>query len=192
VKGQGETVYHGTDSDSFNFSQFDISKAKKDESFFNPLGKGLYTSSNKDFVKRFGKNIEEIILPKDAKVKKISIDTWEKDFPVITRKSLKNMGIKYDDLTLSEKVEINRLVPNTPIESANGFEVILRDISERLGKKGSVQDAIQRATMDKYKDFDIIQYLDTDYAFNADEILIKNPVNLKTRGELKAEWDKVK
>lgn len=190
VKAQGTPVYHGTDSPSFNPSEFNIKKATKGETYFNPLGDGLYTSTNKDFVKKFGKNIEEFVVPSNAKVKKIGIDSWQKDFPVISRNSLKNLGIKYDDLTLDEKVEINRLVPNSPIESSNGFEVILGDITNRLNKKGSVQDAIQKAVMQKYKDYDVLRYLDTDYAFDADEIVVKNPAILKTKSQLEEIWKK--
>jgi hypothetical protein len=192
VKGQGETLYHATDSGEFNLADFNPKAAAKGEEFFNPLGSGLYASSNKEFVRRFGSNTMELVLPANVKVKKVSIDSWEKDFASISKRALKNMGIKYDDLTLSEKVEINRLVPNTPIESANNFEVVLRDIAERLNKEGSVQDAIQKSVMEQYKNYDVIKYLDTDYAFDADEIVIKDPSILKTRSQLKAEWDSAK
>lgn len=186
VKGQGTPVYHATDSSSFEPSSFDISKASKgsEEVFFNPLGKGMYLSSNKTFVRRFGKNTMDFVIPKYAKTKKVTIDSWEKEFPMIARQSLRKLGIKYDDLTFDEKIEINRLVPNTPIESANSLEVVIGDIKERMGKKGSVQDAISDAVDARNEKYDVVIYKDTDYPLEADEIVVRNPSILKTRSQL--------
>lgn len=187
VKAQGKEIYHASDSEPFDV--FDVSKATKGERFFNPLGKGMYLSSNKDFVRRFGKNTFEYVLPKGAKVKTVTIDSWaKKDYPVIVRGALKNLGIKYDDLTLNEKVELNRLVPNTPIESLNNAEVIIRDVSERLGKGTNVQGAIEKASDARNSKYDAIIFKDTDYYTDADEILVPNPAILQKASQLTDIW----
>ena len=61
-------LYHSTDSDFFN--TIDHDNAKKGERYFNPLGNGLYFSTNEKFTKKFGKNTFYYLLPKKSKIKK--------------------------------------------------------------------------------------------------------------------------
>lgn len=189
VKAQGKEIYHATDSEPFDV--FDISKAKKGETYFNPLGTGQYLSSNKEFVRKFGTNTMEYVLPKNAKTKIVTIDNWaKKDYPIIVKDTLKKLGIKYDNLTLDEKVMLNRQVPDAPIISLNNAEVIIGDIAERFGKKGDIQKIMEQVSDSRNANYDAIIFRDTDSAFNVDEILIPKPSKIKTKSQLEDIWKK--
>ena len=198
LKGQGEMVYHSTDSETFNV--FDPVKATKGETFFNPLGDGLFLSSNKDFTRRFGKNTYEYILPKDAKTKIITDTKFIQDeYPAAVKGTLKKLGIKYDDLDLGDKVMINRLVENNPpIQALNEVEFFIKeDVAPKFGvnpKPNQVKDIMQGIMTGRNALYDAVIYRSTDYAIGkADEIIIpkRKVPTLKTRSQLKAEWDKI-
>lgn len=189
VKAQGREVYHATDSEPFDV--FDIGKAKKGETYFNPLGTGQYLSSNKEFVKRFGANTIDYVLPKNAKTKVVTLDSWaNKDYPVIVKSTLKKLGIDYNDLDLDEKVLLNRQVPDSPIMSLNNAEVIIGDIAERFGKKGDIQKLIEQVSDSRNANYDAVIFRDTDSALKADEILIPKPSIIKTKSQLEEIWNK--
>ena len=199
VKGQGKEIYHSTDSETFNV--FDPAQAMKGEAFFNPLGDGLFLSSNKNFTRRFGKNTYEYILPKDTKTKIITdIKFAQTEYPAAVKGTLKKLGIKYDDLDLDDKVMINRLVGNNPpIQALNEVEFFIKeDIAPKFGikpKPNQVKDIMQGIMTERNAPYDAVIYRSTDYEIeNADEIIIpKGKVStLKTRSQLRAEWESIR
>jgi len=119
-------LYHSTDSDFFDSVKYDM--AKKGDRFFNPLGNGLYFSTNKDFSKGFGKNTFYYLLPKSAKIKKVTFKSWtQSTFLSIVKKVLKKYNKDYwKDTDISDKVEINRLGTDAPISSLNEFSEWLK------------------------------------------------------------------
>jgi len=164
-------LYHSTDSDFFN--TIDADNAKKGERFFNPLGNGLYFSTNPFFSKQFGKNTYKYLLPKTAKIKKITHKSWtESNYQAIVKSVLRQYKIDYwKDLNPGQMVELMRLGNNTPITSLNELEYVLSapDLGYNLD---NVQETIEKVVDKINSKYDAIWYKDTDYYTNADEILI--------------------
>jgi len=164
-------LYHSTDSDFFNTIQYD--NAKKGERYFNPLGNGLYFSTNKEFSKTFGKNIYYYLLPKNAKIKKITFKSWtESNFQAILKAVLKRYNIDYwEDVNTQQKLELYKLSRDTPISSLNELEELLS--SSDLGYNlPNVQKTIESVVDKINSKYDAIWYKETDYYDKADEILI--------------------
>jgi len=164
-------LYHSTDSDFFNTIEYD--NAKKGDRYFNPLGNGLYFSTNEQFSKTFGKNTFYYLLPKTAKIKKITHKTWtESNYQNILKLVLKNYNIDYwKDTTIQQKVELMRLANYTPISSLNELQEVL--YSPDLGYNLlNVQETIENVVDKINSKYDAIWYKDTDYYQKADEILI--------------------
>ena len=161
-------LYHATDSDFFDTINYD--NAKKGDRYFNPLGNGLYFSTNENFIKKFGKNTYYYLLPKSAKIKKITYKTWtESVYNSILKKVLKKYNIDYwKDTTLDQKVELNRLANNPPITSLNELSYLL-SASYNLS---NVQETIENVVDKINRPYDAIWYKETDYYQQADEILI--------------------
>ena len=164
-------LYHSTDSDFFDTIEYD--NAKKGERFYNPLGNGLYFSTNINFSKKFGKNTYYYLLPKSAKIKKITDKYWKEQlYESILKKVLKKYKIDYyRDLTLIQKVELMRLGNDTPISSLNELTEVLSgsDLGYNLP---NVQETIENIVDDINSKYDAIWYKTTDYYQEADEILI--------------------
>jgi hypothetical protein len=164
-------LYHSTDSDFFNTIDYD--NAKKGDRYFNPLGNGLYFSTNKQFSKTFGKNTFYYLLPKSAKIKKITYKTWtESNYHNILKLVLKKYNIDYlKDTTIQQKVELMRLANDAPISSLTQLEVVLS--SSDLGYNlSNVHETIENVVDKINSKYDAIWYKDTDYYQKADEILI--------------------
>ena len=164
-------LYHSTDSDFFNVIQYD--NAKKGDRYFNPLGNGLYFSTNKQFSKTFGKNTYYYLLPKTSKIKKITYKSWtESSYQNILKLVLKKYNIDYwKDTTHTQKVELMRLANNTPISSLNELQELLS--SPDLGYNlPNVQETIESVVDKINAKYDAVWYKDTDYYQKADEILI--------------------
>uniref|UniRef100_A0A6M3J1J0 Uncharacterized protein n=1 Tax=viral metagenome TaxID=1070528 RepID=A0A6M3J1J0_9ZZZZ len=166
-------LYHATESESFEPSQFNTKLSEKGKGYFNPLGRGMYFSTNKEFVEKFGKNILEFTLPENANIKTVDFEQWsEKDYPAIINESLKILGMKYETLPNEERGMLNDFAKNAPIISMNNAEEILQIIADKKGVKKSVQKSIEDAATKYYSKYDAIRFIDTDYAFTADEWLI--------------------
>jgi len=164
-------LYHSTDSDFFNVIQYD--NAKKDGRYFNPLGNGLYFSTNEQFSKTFGKNTYYYLLPKTSKIKKITYKSWtESNYQNILKLVLKKYNIDYwKDTTHIQKVELMRLANDTPISSLNELQEVLS--SSDLGYNlPNVQETIESVVDRINGKYDAVWYKDTDYYQKADEILI--------------------
>jgi uncharacterized protein YeeX (DUF496 family) len=158
-------LYHHTDSTYF--TKFDVKSAAKGEGYYNPLGTGLYLTSNPDFGKKFGSNLYYYLLPKSSKILKITASKWSNLFIPIVKKSLKLSKIKYEDLDIGDKVQINRIGKDAPISALNNLQEYIqvslgKDISENIIK---VMDTMNSK-------YDAIWYTDTDYYSSADEIII--------------------
>jgi hypothetical protein len=162
-------LYHSTDSDFFNTIQYD--NAKKGERFFNPLGNGLYFSTNEKFSRTFGKNTYYYLLPKSTKVKKITDSNWGVVYHSILKRTLKKYGINYDDLDIGEKVMFNRLGNDAPITSLNELQEVLSapDLGYNLD---NVQETIEGVVDNMNAKYGAVWYKNTDYYQQADEILI--------------------
>ena len=197
VKAQGKEIYHSTDSEAF--SVFDPTKAAKGETYFNPLGDGLFLSKDKAFTQRFGKNTFEYVLPKNAKTKVITDQKFQvSEYPAAVKGTLKKLGIKYDDLDLGDKVMINRLVENNPpIQALNEVEFLIKeDIAPKFGvkpKPNQVKDIMQGIMTKRNAKYDAVIYRSTDDLYGtADEIIIpKDKVpNLKNKSQLTDIWER--
>lgn len=164
-------LYHSTDSDFFNVIDYD--NAKKGDRYFNPLGNGLYFSTNEQFSKTFGKNTYYYLLPKQSKIKKITNQSWtESDYQNILKLVLKKYKINYlVDINLTQKVELIRLGNDTPISSLNELQEVLSasDLGYNLP---NVQETIENVVDNINSKYDAIWYNNTDYYQKADEILI--------------------
>jgi hypothetical protein len=164
-------LYHSTDSDFFNTIEYD--NAKKGDRFFNPLGNGLYFSTNEQFTKTFGKNTYYYLLPKSAKIKKITYKVWtETTFQSILIKVLRKYNIDYwKDIETSEKVMFARLGNDAPISSLNELQEVLSapDLGYDLD---NVQETIESVVDAMNSKYGAIWYKNTDYYQQADEILI--------------------
>jgi hypothetical protein len=163
-------LYHSTDSDFFKTIEY--GNAKKGDRYFNPLGNGLYFSTNKAFSQTFGKNTYYYALPKNSKIKKITPKSWrESNYENILKLVLKEYGINYRDekqISFSQFFDLLRLRNNAPIESLNSLEFIL----SRDFKLNNVQENIEKVVDKINSKYDAIWYKDTDYYQKADEILI--------------------
>ena len=161
-------LYHSTDSDFFNTINYD--NAKKGERFFNPLGNGMYFSTNKNFTRKFGKNTYYYLLPKNAKVKKITFKSWtESNYQNILKLVLKRYKIDYwNDLDSGQKVQLMRLANDAPISSLNELQYVLTHDYNLPNVQETIEDIVDKINA-KY---DAVWYKDTDYYEEADEILI--------------------
>ena len=163
-------LYHSSDSAFFDILDYD--KAKKGERFFNPLGNGLYCTTNLEFSKTFGKNTYYYLLPKNAKIKKVTHKTWPTTFQQILKSVLKKYNIDYwNDITSYQKVFFNRLSNDSPISSLNELQEVLSadDYDFNLS---NVQDTIESVVDKMNMNYDAIWYKDTDFYLEANEILI--------------------
>lgn len=164
-------LYHSTDSDFFNVIQYD--NAKKGDRYFNPLGNGLYFSTNEQFSKTFGKNTYYYLLPKTSKIKKITYKSWtESSYQNILKLVLKKYNIDYwKDTTHIQKVELMRLANDAPISSLNELQEVLS--SSDLGYNlPNVKETIESVVDRINGKYDAVWYKYTDYYQKADEILI--------------------
>lgn len=67
-------LYHGTKSEPFD--TFTPSKATKGETFWNPLGDGMYATDAPRFASEFGSNVHEVHIPAGATYKRITPRQW--------------------------------------------------------------------------------------------------------------------
>ena len=164
-------LYHSTDSDFFDTVRYD--KAKKGERYFNPLGNGLYCSTNKEFSRTFGKNTYYYLLPKSSKVKIITKSSWtSSNYQSILNKVLRNYGLKYwKDLSLGQKVELMRLSKHEPITSLYELHELLSAPDLGFGLS-DVQETIEKVVDGFNSSYDAIWYKDTNYYQKADEVVI--------------------
>jgi hypothetical protein len=197
VKAQGKIVHHSTDSSNFDEFNPKLSSKGLENIYKNPLGDGLYVSSDRDFTKRFGKNTYEFVLPKDAKIKTIGATKFEQiEYPAIIKATLKKLGINYNDLSLGDKVMLNRAVPNTPIEALYDAEEYIIDILKSKGGKyepNMVADIIQKVTTDRNSKYDAVIYKQTNDLYGtADEIVIPKESfkKLISKSQLTDIWNK--
>jgi len=108
-KKENFTFWHGTNSNCFK--SFNPKKAKKAELHFDPLGKGMYVTDNKEFAKIFGENICEVQIPKNTKIKRYSSNQAFSALMDVFKRAMKKVGVDYwKDLDIGEKLELNRLL----------------------------------------------------------------------------------
>ncbi len=101
--------YHGTDSPPFD--QYDPSQAAKGETHYNPLGNAMYVTDKPEFAGMFGKNVYDVRIPKDCKIKRLSPKKAESAIRDIIVRSMLKIGINYrSDTDLKFKVELGRLL----------------------------------------------------------------------------------
>ena len=159
-------AYHGTDSATYQ--TFDPSKAAKGDGFFNPLGDALYTSTNRDFAKTFGKNVMEGHLPRDLNVITLGGDKARNVARSIGVQALKKAGMSYDKLELGKKVEFNRLFEiGSPIENMNALDDFMA-----MNGVDNAQEIIRDVTTKKFSKYDGVRWTNTDYHQKADEIAL--------------------
>jgi hypothetical protein len=160
-------LYHHTDSDFFD--TLNHSLAKKGERYFNPLGNGLYCSTNKEFGKGFGKNTFYYLLPKNSKIKIVTQNKWySTDFWSYLNKVLRKYKLNFRDLSLEDRVTIDRIANNEPITSLNELEFVLS-----VDLKLDNVDVVMESVMDERNStYDAIWYRTTNYYKSADEIVI--------------------
>lgn len=165
-------LYHSTDSPFFKTLNFESAQKGKENLYFNPLGNGLYCSSNEEFSRGFGKYTYYYLLPKNSKIKKVTRTSWSSTYMDIVKRTLKRFGIDYwKDVHVGDKVELNKLGNDTPINSLNEFEEWVKMIYDFE----NIQDVIEEIVDKKNSKYDAVWYYNTDYYQNADEIVI--PIN---------------
>ena len=163
-------LYHSTDSDFFE--TLNTNMAKKGDRYFNPLGNGLYCSSNLEFSRTYGRNTYYYLLPKNSKIKKVTYKSWsESTYENILKLILKQYNIDYRNkkqVSFSQFYDLMRLRNDTPIESLNSLEEVLRIYF----KLDNIQDTMEKVVDKINSRYDAIWYKETDFYLDADEILI--------------------
>jgi hypothetical protein len=170
-KKEHYTLYHATDSDYFEAP--DVTKAKKGSRYFNPLGLGLYCSTNKEFVRKFGKNIFIYLLPKNSKIKFVTRSNWLREYGGILTKIFRKLHMSYwNDTTIEQKVELNKLGNNAPITSLNELADYL-DVILPLDTAGvNIYEIIEEINTQRNSNYDAVWYRTTDYYQKADEVIV--------------------
>ncbi len=194
IKSVGIIAYHASDSKSIK--GYNPKKAEKGEQYFNPLGNGLYLSTNREFVKMFGANIFEYVIPKYFIKKVIHYNNFQTLYHSVIKKTLSVFKIKYDVDTLGYDniIEINRLGNNEPITAFNEAEeyihyILLPEFNINT-KPNQVKDIMQSIVDKINSKYDVVFYKDTNYYEEADEIVVipKMVKYLLKVSELKSIW----
>ena len=84
------TFYHGTDSPPFD--NYDPKQRTKSEKHYNPLGEGMYATNHPGLAEFFGKNVYQVRVPDNCKIKRFSPNQARSAISDIIRKSLSAAG----------------------------------------------------------------------------------------------------
>jgi len=185
---EGKYIYwHGTDSPAFTI--FNPILKTKEEQFWNPLGNSnvMYVSNDKEFVTLFGKYAHPVIIPPTANILRITRSKWDIIGLNIVKKAYKNVGIDYwNDLTLSEKMEINEALKDVPYEGL--YDVYIYATVNRPEIAEQLAEAIEKESTKRFSKYDVVSFWATnDPMGNATEVLIINKDMQKTI-DLKSFW----
>jgi hypothetical protein len=168
-------LYHSSDSE--NISIYDPQNAQKLKEndgvlYFNPLGEGMYFSTNKEFSRQFGRHLFEYHLPKTSKINYITKSNWESRYFHVVKKTLKYFKIDYwNDVDIYSKVELRKIGNNAPINSMNDFSTYMEIKYNKLNPN-DIKFIIEKIMTEKNKKYDAVWYKNTDYYLKADEIVI--------------------
>jgi hypothetical protein len=175
--------FHGTDSPVFD--EFDPSRASKGDAYYNPLGSGMYVTNKPDFARMFGKNVYDVRVPKDCKIKRLSPRAAVSAITDIIMRSMRKVGIDYRNGThIRFKVELGRLLDRSRwspydsiMESATLVALTYPDKAEEFYKW------VGNISTKKFSKFDVIIFKGTNNPNDiyvgecpTKEIIIFNPV----------------
>jgi hypothetical protein len=188
------TYFHGTDSAEFH--KFEPSQAAKGNSYWNPLGDGMYVTDQRYFARLFGKNVHQVSIPAGYKYKIINDRLWQIIGESLVNEALKNAGgpkSKWDQ-TMQFRAEIHRaLQDNSPYESLYESVAIVGLHYPELVE--TYEQALPKVSNAKFKKYDFIVFTSTNDAIgykdekgkmnSAQEVVIFNPQLMKTVKEKK-------
>jgi len=162
------TFYHGTDSDAFD--EFDSSKAKKGEVFFNPLGDAMYVTDKQDFAKFFGKNVYPVKIPKDAKIKRMSPSIVERTIWDIINRSLKRCGINYWDTSSQFRLYLNEQLKRAKYSPYDAIIESVEVVNIHYPDKYKLfSDSVSLIATKKFSRYDVVIFIGTN---NPNDIFI--------------------
>lgn len=160
-EASGRVFYHGTDSPPFD--EFDPSKAVKGVRHYNPLGDALYVTDKRDFANMFGKNVYEVKIPSDAKLKRILPSKACSVIWDIIRRALVKVGIDYGNSDLMFKVDLHRQLDKARYSP---YDAIM-EASALVGlafpeKAGEYYDWVSKIATQKFSKYDVVVFAGTN------------------------------
>tara|TARA_R110000824_G_scaffold148242_3_gene317880 strand:+ start:61725 stop:62312 length:588 start_codon:yes stop_codon:yes gene_type:complete len=162
------TFYHGTDSPEFN--EFDSSKATKGDQHYNPLGEAMYVTDKPDFANMFGKNVYEVDVPDDAKIKKINPSKAASAIGDILNRALKKVKIDYWSTDLNFKMVYQEQIKKAEYSP---YEAIIDAVSAVTAYFPKVaneyEDWVSKIATQKFAKFDVVVFVGTN---NPNDIFI--------------------
>jgi len=162
------TFYHGTDSPPFH--DFDPSKATKGERHFNPLGEAMYVTDKPEFAKMFGKNVYDVKIPKDAKIKRVSPNKAQSAISDIIRRSLKKIGIDYWKTDIGFKVDLGKILESAQWSPYDAIMEATALVSITFPDKAQeYSDLVSKIATQKFSKFDVVIFVGTN---NPNDIFI--------------------
>lgn len=162
------TYYHGTDSGPFD--EFDPSKAEKEKTHYNPLGQGMYVTDKQEFAAMFGKNVYEVDIPDNCKIKRLSPKQAVSAIGDIIKRALKKIGVKYWDTDLRFKIELGRQLDKavySPYESI--MEAATLVVLTYPDKADEFYAWVGKIATQKFSKFDMVVFKGTN---NPNDIFI--------------------
>jgi hypothetical protein len=162
------TFYHGTDSEEFD--EFDPEKAKKGEQHYNPLGNAMYVTDKPEFAEMFGKNIYEVKIPENAKIKRVNPSSASSAIGDILKRSLKKIGVDYWKTDISFKIEFNKYID---MASYSPYEAIM-EASEYVRacypeQAEEYSNWVSKIATQKFSKYDVVKFVGTN---NPNDIFI--------------------
>lgn len=162
------TFYHGTDSEPFN--EFDPSKAKKGEAYYNPLGDAMYVTDKKDFAKMFGENVYSVNIPDNAKIKRMYPSKVKSAIGDILNRALKKIGVNYWETETLFKVGYNRLLDMAGYSPYDAIIEAVEFVSVEFPDKAQeYKEWVSKIATQKFSSFDVVMFYGTN---NPNDILI--------------------
>lgn len=164
-------VFHGTDSPMFN--QYSPELADKGYQYFNPLGSGLYFTTEPRFAANFGSNVYESTLPIGTDIHKISNSKWfDREYPTIFNKTIRELDFPKNDISPYELSRArNGFSGESPIDSLNSLHSWLS--SWKYNDPDEIATVIEKIVNERYKKYDAVRYMESNYPWSADEIVLK-------------------
>ena len=163
VKGQKQ-VFHGTDTD---FANIDVSKSKR-----NMFGRGFSVTEDPKMTQYYGSKQKDFILDPNTKIYESS-----------------SASIKDKDFNLANRLYKEKYGKDLPISKAKKELMYRDDAGDSIVFWKSENPEILKA---KELWGDYLKSQGYDAVKEADTINVLNVDKIKTRSQLKAEWDKIK
>ena len=163
-KAQEEyTFFHGTDSPPF--TEFNPSKATKGEQHYNPLGDAMYVTDKPEFAKMFGKNVYDVKIPKNAKIKRISPSKAESAIRDIIKRALEKVGIDYWQTDIGFRIQLRKLLENarwSPYDAIiESSELVKIEYQNKINTE-EYMNWVSKLANQKFSKFDAVIFIGTN------------------------------